>query len=178
MIVLDIETSGVFPEKHGIWQIGALDFYNPKNTFLEECRIDEEDKIEIDASRVTEKTEAKLRDKNKQSQKDLLNNFFKWIESVKIKNAVCHNPPFDLGFITIKARKYGIKPSQIMNKLDINSPFHYRSFDLHSLAQSKYKEIYGKFLLEGDHSAMSLSKVLELCGMPHNSKTFDKLIAL
>ncbi|HLF53838.1 MAG TPA: hypothetical protein VI544_01540, partial [Candidatus Nanoarchaeia archaeon] len=34
---------------------------------------------------------------------------------------------------------------------------------------------YGKFLLEGDHSAMSLSKVLELCGMQDNRKAHNGL---
>ena len=46
MIILDIETSGLRPEENGIWQIGAVDFYNPENIFLDECRIDQEDKVE------------------------------------------------------------------------------------------------------------------------------------
>ena len=38
MIVLDIETSGLTSDC-GIWQIGAIDLTNPKNYFLEECKL-------------------------------------------------------------------------------------------------------------------------------------------
>ena len=31
MIVLDIETSGLCPEKNGVWQIGAIDLTNPES---------------------------------------------------------------------------------------------------------------------------------------------------
>ena len=36
MIVLDIESSGLDSGRCGIWQIGALEFENPSNTFLQE----------------------------------------------------------------------------------------------------------------------------------------------
>ena len=81
MIVLDIETSGGYPTKYGIWQIGALEFENPENQFLEEARIDDEDKIEEEALKVGGKTKEELRDPNKQSQKELLDNF---IEAMKV----------------------------------------------------------------------------------------------
>ena len=63
MIVVDIETSGLYPEKHGIWQIGALDFYNSQNVFLEEARIDDEDEISEEALKIIGKTKAELRNK-------------------------------------------------------------------------------------------------------------------
>ena len=156
MIVVDIETSGLFPEKHGIWQIGALDFYNPQNTFLQEGRIDKSDRIlnnPGDKKTVYEITGLKdedFRDKKKQSQKKLLKNFFDWAESVKIKNCICQNPQFDLGFINKKANEYGLK-----------IPFHHRAFDLHSFAIFKYHQLHGKFLIKEDHSDMSLAIILE-----------------
>ncbi|MEK6915283.1 MAG: 3'-5' exonuclease [Nanoarchaeota archaeon] len=112
MIVVDIETSGNFdPAKHGIWQIGALDFENPTNTFLEEARIDDEDSLTEEALKVTGKTEAQLRDKTKQSQKQLLSNFFEWVSKIKNRVIVAHNTPFDYGFIVLKAKKYGLEVS-------------------------------------------------------------------
>ena len=54
MIVVDIETSGLYPEKHGIWQIGALDFYNSQNVFLEEARIDFDGTCAVPPVSVTE----------------------------------------------------------------------------------------------------------------------------
>jgi DNA polymerase III epsilon subunit-like protein len=84
MIILDIETSGIDKVRCGIWQIGAIDLSNPKEYFLQEGRIDEKDEIvnsgEKPVLEVLGKTEEELRDKKKQSQKQLLINFFKWIE--------------------------------------------------------------------------------------------------
>ncbi len=154
MIVLDIETSGLYPEEHGIWQIGALDFYNPQNTFLEEGRIDDEDEVAEEALKVTGKTEAELRNQNKQSQKHLLENFFDWTKKAKIKNCICQNPQIDLGFITLKARKYELK-----------FPLHYRTFDLHSFAQARYRKLHGDFLMKEEHSEMGLSNILKFCGL-------------
>lgn len=72
MIVLDIETSGIYPERHGIWQIGALELENPSNVFLEEGRIDDEDVVEEEAVKVHGKNEAYLRNSEKQSQRELI----------------------------------------------------------------------------------------------------------
>ncbi len=163
MIVLDIETSGIYLERHGIWQIGALDLFSSKNIFLEEARIDDDDEIEPSALKVTGTTESYLRSSNKQSQKKLLENFFRWVESVRIRNPVCQNPQFDVGFINYKARKYNIKSN--LSDLDKFTPFHHRSFDLHSIASSKYSEIYGSIFIEENQSKMGLSKILEFCGL-------------
>ena len=108
MIVLDIETSGLNPVDSGICEIGAIDLYNPNNIFFQECRVDDEDLIQDEALAVNGKTAEGIRDKNNQSQKQLLINFFKWCDSVKIKNCICQNPQFDFGFIFQKARKYSL----------------------------------------------------------------------
>ncbi len=154
MIVVDIETTGLNSEKHGIWQIGALDFSNSDNIFLEEARIDEEDGISEEALKVIGKTEAELRNQNKQSQKQLLENFFYWTKTAKIKNAICQNPQFDLCFLTFKARKYGLE-----------FPLHYRAFDLHSFASLRFYQINKKFLMREHHSDMGLSNTLKFCGI-------------
>ncbi len=154
MIVVDIETSGLDFNKCGIWQIGALEFESPKNTFLEDARIDDEDKIEEGALKVTGKTEGELRDKSKQSQKQMIEHLFEWMKSIKIKNFICENPQFDLGFITTKAKKYGLKP-----------PYHHRCFDLHSIASLRYFQVNNQFLIKDNHSDMSLPNTLRFCGI-------------
>ncbi len=163
MIVVDIETSGLYPEKHGIWQIGALDFYNQSNTFLEEGRIDDEDEATSGALAVTGKTEFELREKKKQPQKTLLEHFFSWTKNVKIKNCLTQNP-FDSGFLSIKARKYHLE-----------IPFHHRIYDLHSFASLKYKQIHREFLIEKDHSDMGLTNILKFCGMQDNRQAHNAL---
>lgn len=154
MIVLDIETSGLSIGRCGIWQIGALEYENPKNQFLEEARIDDEDEVTEEAMKVTGKTEEELRDKKKQSQKQMIENFFKWTKSVGMITLICENPQFDFNFIEFKARKYGLK-----------SPLHYKAFDLHSIASYVYFKTNEEFLIEKNHSGIGLSKTLEFCGM-------------
>lgn len=157
MIVLDIETSGFDYAKCGIWQIGAIDLENPGNVFFEECRIDDEDFIEEGALRFLEKTEEELRDKDKQSQKEMFERFFEWAKKVRISNLICQNPQFDLAFILTKVYKY-----------NLNMPLHHRAFDLHSIAHLKYFQIYNKFLIKDNHSDMGLTNTLEFCGMKDN----------
>ena len=163
-IVLDIETSGIDAVKCGIWQIGAVDLNNTKEYFLQEGRIDDKDKIEEKALKIIGKTEEELRDKNKQSQKQLLNNFHQWVDKRSIKNFLCQNPQFDVPRLEIKSIKYGLK-----------IPFHYRSFNLHDYAQSKYYDLYGKFLIKEDHSDMGLTNILKFCGLEDNREEHNAL---
>lgn len=172
MIVVDIETSGLHPETHGIWQIGALDFYHPENMFLEEGKIDAEDKVDEGALQITGKTETYLRDNRKQSQRDLLDKFFRWTQGLSIKNAICQNPQFDVSFIQFKARRYGLRG---VDGIDPYSPFYHRAFDLHSIASLAYQQLHGDLLLEKDHSEMGLKNILKLCGLQDQRKEHHAL---
>ena len=182
-IAMDLETSGLNIEKSGIWQIGAIDL-NTMEEFLEEGRIDEEDLIDEDALIVIGKTEEDLRDKNKQSQKELLKKFFRWIdEKSKSKIFLCQNPQFDVGFLDLRTRKYGLK-----------KPYNFRAFDLHTIAQLTYQKIKGEFLFKIKGSDMDLGRIIEFVGMkderiklrnrnvveegePHNALEDSKLTA-
>ncbi|MGV8171393.1 MAG: hypothetical protein ACP5OA_01735, partial [Candidatus Woesearchaeota archaeon] len=67
-------------------------------------------------------------------------------------------------------------------KYEIEYPFHYRAYDLHSIASLKYSEIYGELPLERGFSNMSLSNILYFCGMrdtrdKHNALEDAKLTA-
>ena len=164
-ISMDIETSGLNKVKCGIWQIGAIDLNNPKEYFLQEGRIDAEDIIEEKALLVIGKTKEELRDSQKQSQKQLLENFFQWVKERPMKNFLCQNPKnFDVPFLEIRAIKYGLK-----------MPFHYRAFNLHDYAQKKYHDLHGEFLVKEDHSDMGLTKIIELCGMKDNRQAHNAL---
>lgn len=174
MIVVDIECSGLDFVKNGIWQIAAIDMKSGKQ-FISEGRIDDEDEILMSADPksiyptksvldVVGKTMDQLKDRKKQPQKELIQEFFKWLENSDEKSFICQNPQFDWGFLTVKARKYGIK-----------IPFHFRSFDIHSIAQAKYFQLKGRFLMDGDHSGMNLTKVLKFCGMKDERKKHNAL---
>lgn len=155
MIVVDTERSGsIDVEKNGIWQIGAIEFENPSNTFFQEARIDDDDIITEEALKIIGKTETDLRNKNKQSQKELISNFLKWASKIENKIFVAQNPPYDFGFIVAKTKKYKLK-----------FPFHHRTIDLHSIAVMKHLEIRGKMPFEKEESIFGLSKILEFCGI-------------
>ena len=107
-IVVDLETSGLDKVQCGIWQIGAVDL-NDGEEFLEEGRIEKEDAVEEGALKVIGKSEKELRDETKQSQKELVDKFFKWVETRNVRNLLCQNPQFDITFLELKAIKYNLK---------------------------------------------------------------------
>jgi DNA polymerase III epsilon subunit-like protein len=159
MIVVDIETTGkLLPHKRGIWQIGAIELENPNNFFLEEARIDDSDEIDEEALLVIGKDEPYLRDKNKQSQKQLLEKFFEWTKKIKNKELLCHNTQYDYAFIYIKAEMYGLE-----------APIPHRCFDLHTIAQVKFYQLNNEFKLKiKDNDLTSdfgLSNILTFCGI-------------
>ena len=162
-IILDLETSGLDKVKCGIWQIGAIDLNN-NDEFFQEGRIDDKDFVEKDALKVIGKTEEDLRDKNKKTQKQLLKEFFQWLETRKIKNFLCQNPQFDVTFLEIKANEYGLK-----------IPFRYKCFDSHTIAQMVYYKINGEFWFEDGRSKMNLGKILEFVGMKDNRQAHNAL---
>ncbi|MGV8142116.1 MAG: exonuclease domain-containing protein [Candidatus Pacearchaeota archaeon] len=167
MIILDVEMSGVIPEKHGIWQIAAMDLDNPTNIFIQEGRIDEDEECDPQALRVIGKTENELRNPNKQSQKELLENFFKWADKIKIKNLIGQNVLFDYFYIIIKSRKHKVDSRRLP----------YRTFDTHTIAAIKYYELNNKFLIDplGDRSGMNLTRILDFCGIKDNRRSIDQV---
>lgn len=154
MIVADLEFSGLDPVRCGIWQIGAIDLENSNNKFFDESRIDDDDIITEEALKIIGKTEAELRDKSKQSQKQLLEKFFKWCEKTRMKNFVFLGPQWDMAFLWIKSLKYCLE-----------FPADHRAFDLHSIACLKYFQVKHKILLSKGHSDMNLEKISKFCGV-------------
>jgi DNA polymerase III epsilon subunit-like protein len=152
-IVLDIETSGLDFLRCGIWQIGAIDL-NTGERFLEEAKIDEEDRVEEGALKITGETEEQLRNSKNQFQKQLLEEFFNWVDKRAIKTFLCQNLQFDLGFLMVKTSKYNLKGT-----------FTKRSFDLHTIAQLKFNELNNKFSIEGNKSNMDLTNISKFCGI-------------
>lgn len=162
-IVLDIETSGLDKVKCGIWQIGAIDLNNG-DEFFQESKIDEEDFIEEAALGIIGKTKEELRDESKKTQKQLIIDFFEWIEKRSVKTFLCQNPQFDVTFLEIKAKKY-----------ELNVPFKYKCFDSHTIAQTVYNTVHGKFLFDKNSSDMNLGKIIEFVGMKDNRQTHNAL---
>lgn len=159
MIVVDLEMSGTDPEKCGIIEIGAVEFENPENTFSQEAKLEKEEIIYNDPTcqktvlEVLGKTEEGLRDSKKQTQKELLINFFKWISKTENKIFVCQNY-LDILFIRKKCIKY---------KLNVPNA---RFIDISSVAQTKYYSLNKKPLSNTEGlNDMGLKNISEFCGM-------------
>lgn len=166
MIAVDIETSGGNPIEHGIWQIGAVDL-NTMEEFSDESRIDDKDKVNEEALIIIGKKEEELRDTGKQSQKELLDKFFKWLEKREMKTLLCHLPEFDQGFLRYKARKYF--------DTDPFWPDNHRPLDLHTIAQVKFFGLNEKFLTKEDNNSdMGLRNILKLCGIKDERRSMKE----
>lgn len=154
MIILDLESSGGPAEKVGLWQIGAVDL-DDMSEFLEESKIDDDDLITGDSLKIIGKTEEELRDKSKQSTKEMLRHFFKWFEKRKTKNFLSQSPQvLDFPILRMKAEKYGLK-----------FPIEYRTFDLHSIAQTRYYQINKNFLYKEGESDLGLKNIMTFVGL-------------
>jgi len=174
MIVVDIETSGVFPEKNGIIQIGAYEIESKKE-FFGQCRIDDDEEVMKGAPKAIGKkmkpvtevvglTEEEMRGKKKQTQEQLLKIFFKWVKECETRNVGCLHPQFDLTFIQMKARKH-----------DLEIPLSFRAFDLHSIAQSRKLEIGEEMNVVDGISKQDLTSTLEFCGMKDEREEHNAL---
>lgn len=178
MIVVDIECSGADLEKCGIWQIGAVELENPENTFLQEARVGEEYGFHFDGEwagkkleETVGKSEEELRDKKKQSEKQLLEKFFNWCAKIAERTFICHNPQFDHAFLEQRSRKYKLV-----------FPAGYKAFDLHSMGHFRFFQLNNKFVFKEGKSDFGLKSILRFVGIEdkrgfHNALEDAKLTA-
>jgi DNA polymerase III epsilon subunit-like protein len=131
MIVIDIETTGIDPAKHGIISIGAVNFDDPNEWFYGEGR----------PSASVEITDGAL-DVNGFKREELselpdpivvtLSNFFRWCAVQESTPLIIggHNPGFDKSFIFAESERCGLRKSL--------NPFGYHTIDLHTVAHADY----------------------------------------
>jgi DNA polymerase III epsilon subunit-like protein len=167
MIAIDIEASGVNPEKHSILALGALDFDNPKNEFYKECRLWDGAHIEDDAMLVNGMTEKELYDPNKASEAELVTKFIEWTKDVRGWNLLSQNPAFDLSFIRAAS-----------HRAHLDFPFPVRTMDVHTLAYMHMvtRGAQPPFNIEKHGSALNLDHVLSYCGIPEEPKPHNALM--
>ena len=170
MIVLDIETTGLDPEKHAILSIGALDFSNPENQFYEECYIWEgaecmqATETYKAALEVNGFTEEQIQDKSKNSSKQIIEKFSHWIQSCEEHTFAGQNPYFDLLFIHRTAEREKI-------------PFSlaHRSIDLHALAYTHYLKRGLTPPIKNKRTNVNLDNTLLYVGLPEEPKPHNAL---
>jgi DNA polymerase III epsilon subunit-like protein len=164
MIIVDVESSGIDQNKCSLLSVGAIDFDTPQRRFYEECRIWEGANVDPDALNVNGFTREQITDPNKQTDKELIEKFLKWVETVGEWTIAGQNPSFDRDFLMQTAYRY-----------HLNWPLAHRTLDLHSMA-------YMHMLKRGiqppstkNRSALNLDSITKYCGLDFERKKHNAL---
>lgn len=171
MIIIDVEATGIDEIKHSLVSIGAIDIDNPQNQFYEECRVFEGAHIMPEALKVNGFTLEQVQDLNKQTDKELVEHFITWAESVKEKTFAGQNPSFDRDFVHRAADRYHLE-----------WPFAFRTLDLHSIC---FAHMVKKGIIPpvtNKHSDLNSDKIMKYVGIPvephpHNALMGAKVAA-
>lgn len=163
LIAVDVETTGLDPQKCSIVSIGAVDIDVPERTFYMECNAWEGAEINSGALKVNGFSMEDVLS-GKESEAKAIEKFFLWImEDSRTPIMVSHNSAFDKAFIECAAAR-----------ARITNPFGFRTIDIHSI-------VYMHLLRTGKEipSKLSLNECLQSFGLdrepdPHNALTGAK----
>ncbi|PSO45347.1 MAG: hypothetical protein BRC25_02470 [Parcubacteria group bacterium SW_6_46_9] len=196
MIVLDIETTGLNPDKHSVVSVGAVEFdpvklgfesdnsksrhkiSQPENQFYQECRMWEGAEIMPEALEVIDLTREDITDKSKQSPESLLKNFIGWVEACDRQTIAGHNVHFDLQFLNDTGRRFDLE-----NTLSARRGYFYdRVVDTHSLAWMKLVKDGNTPATDDGHSRINSDFLFDYVGIEyqrgeHNALEDAKLTA-
>jgi hypothetical protein len=159
MIVLDVETSGLYPDKNSIVSIGAVDFDDPEDRFYEECRIWDGALVDPRALEVNGLSEEDLHDKDKKTEADIVKNFLYWASLKSNSTIAGQNPSFDIGFISAAAKRAGER-----------SFLARRAFDLHTVATYHMLENGVEVPLIDKKTGLDSDRIMEYVGLPPEPK--------
>lgn len=165
MIVLDVETSGVDPERHSILSLGALDLDEPTNQFYDECRVWEGGLISKEALKINGFTQEQATDTNTKTESELIEAFIAWaMDRPKDRTLAAQNVAFDKAFVEIACRRAGVE-----------FPFAHRTIDIHTLTWAHMRFTGAEVPTENHHSAINLTTALAYCGLPEEVKPHNAL---
>lgn len=175
MIVVDVETTGIYHKKNSIISIGAVDFFNPENFFYKECRIWDNAEIMPESLKINGFTIEQIKDPNKMSLAGAVRDFLSWANKCDDTTLAGHNPVFDILFLKDSAQRYKLEWN--LGREGIG-----RSIDLHTLCYSNHLKRGLNPPLKNDRTDLNLNKVLCYVGLfdepyPHNALTGAKLEA-
>lgn len=165
MIILDIETTGLNPERNGLLSIGAIDFTNPSERFYGECRIRRGEVVDPYALEINGFDKDEATSPAKQSTKNLLLEFKDWLDQRQIRViGGLHIAAFDVPFLLAKAELCSVQLT-----------LHKRSIDLHSIAYGKMLQLKRVIPLTDGWSVMDTDQIYPLCGLPPEPKPHHSL---
>lgn len=157
MIILDLETSGLDPQIHGMLSLGAVDF-ETGDEFYGECRLGANQRYSLEALKINGFDGENIYDSTKQTQVELYQKFVKWASGRSTLVGGHNVGSFDVQFL----KKVHSKQKKITK-----FPFQFRYVDLHSVAYQRFGE------------SLSMSQICGNLGInpeptPHNALTGAK----
>jgi len=165
MIILDVEGSGIDPNKHSILSIGALDLDEPTNQFYDECRVWDGADISDEALLINGFTKEQATDPGTKTEAELIAAFIAWAtDRPKNRTLAAQNVAFDKAFVEAACNRAGIE-----------FPFAHRTIDVHTLtwAHMRFRGIEPP--LENHRSTINLTAALAYCGLPEEIKPHNAL---
>lgn len=156
MIIVDIETTGLDPKKHGIIDIAAMDFNNPKNFFSMQCKLKEGKEIDSYALKINGYTEQDIRNENLPTTKEVIEKFLEWASQIEDITIAGQNVDFDIDFLKENCKEENIK-----------WVLGHRKVDQHSIAYVLATKLGMKIPLNDKRSSNFNSDVImEFVGIP------------
>lgn len=120
LVVVDVETTGIYPHENSIVSIGAVRVSDPSNVFYDMCRIWSDAKVDAKALEVNGMTHEEIKSEERQTEAELIQKFIDWCPERPLM--IAHNASFDRDFVSEAAKRAGI-----------DSPFGIRTIDIHSI---------------------------------------------
>ena len=165
MVVVDVETTGLSPARHGIISIGAVEFEKPANQFYGECQVEKHIEIDRAALEVNGFTIEEITKTDRPLPKILAKDFYEWLKPIKDKTLGGHNTGFDAGMLRVAFGSARLK-----------WPFGFRLIDMHALAYGHMKSRGHTIPLIHDTSAISANTVHEYVGLPREPEPHNALV--
>lgn len=122
LIVIDVETTGLDPARHGIVEIGAVRMADGAE-FHRSCHVSPIVEVDPDALRVNGCTPERCRDRNLPSEMQAVRDLIGWVGPGPAILAGM-NPRYDLEMLRAVAAR----------GVDARLPFSHRTLDMHTLA--------------------------------------------
>ena len=165
MIALDVETSGLDPERDSILSIGALDTDEPSNRFYGECQVWTGAHVNDEALAINGFSREAIVDSEKMTEAELIEVFNEWALALpKNRTIVGQNSSFDRDFVQAACRRAGVE-----------FPFAHRTIDIHSLVWLHMTQRGIVPPMYHQHSGINLTVALEYCGLPPEAKPHNAL---
>lgn len=179
MIVVDVETTGLYEWRHSIVSIGAVEFENPQNQFYRECRIWDGAKISPEALKINGFTEEQVKSSSKSLEGLIVKEYLDWALNCNDITPAGENPSFDAKFLIAALTRHN-DHERICDRL--KWPFGCRSIDVHTLCYADHIRRGETPPVNNKRTNISLDTALVYVGMepepsPHNALNGAKLEA-